>query len=89
MAMFKCNACIQEYEDYYPPDDTCLKCKRGTIRIIPEYQPSEKLANLLIGMKVKLDCGHHCTIGHNLANTLIIYSLGGGRIETKCHNCGY
>lgn len=89
MALFKCSTCKVVYEDYYPPVDTCIKCDSGTIRIIPEYQPSEKLSNLLTGMKVKLDCGHHCTIGHNLANTLIIYSLGGGRIETKCHNCGY
>jgi hypothetical protein len=50
---------------------------------------SEELAILIAGMKLKLDCGHHCTIGHNLSNTLIIISLGGGRIETKCHNCGY
>jgi hypothetical protein len=34
MALFECNTCNQEYEDYYPPDDTCIKCKKGTIRII-------------------------------------------------------
>lgn len=34
MAWFKCRECNEEYEDYYPPDDTCLKCKRGTIRIV-------------------------------------------------------
>lgn len=39
------------------------------------------------GCRIHLDCGHFCTIGHNLANTLIINSLGGGRIETWCHNC--
>lgn len=55
----------------------------------PVIQTTEDLSKLLSGLKIKLDCGHHCTIGHNLANTLIIYSLGGGRIETKCHNCGY
>jgi hypothetical protein len=49
---------------------------------------TEDLARLLAGIKLKLDCGHYCTIGHNLSNTLIIYSLGGGRIETKCHSCG-
>jgi hypothetical protein len=38
MALFRCNACNQEYEDYYPPDDTCLKCKRGTVRIINRYE---------------------------------------------------
>jgi DNA polymerase II large subunit len=34
MTMFRCNRCNQEYEDYYPPDDTCLKCKKGTVFII-------------------------------------------------------
>jgi Zn finger protein HypA/HybF involved in hydrogenase expression len=38
MAKFKCNACKQVYEDYYPPDDTCLKCKKGTVRIINELK---------------------------------------------------
>jgi len=55
----------------------------------PVFQTTEDLARLLTGVKLKLDCGHYCTIGHNLANTLIIYSLGSGRIETCCHNCGY
>lgn len=55
----------------------------------PVTQTTEDLTRLLTGLKVKLDCGYHCTIGHNLANTLIIYSIGGGLIETKCHNCGY
>jgi hypothetical protein len=39
--------------------------------------------------RLLLDCGHFCTIGHNFANTVIVYSLGGGRISTSCHNCGY
>jgi hypothetical protein len=34
MALFKCNSCNQQYEDYYPPDDTCIKCNKGTIHII-------------------------------------------------------
>jgi len=34
MALFKCNSCNQEYEDYYPPDDICTKCNKGHIRII-------------------------------------------------------
>lgn len=37
MALFKCNNCKLIYEDYYPPDDTCIKCKKGTVRIVPEY----------------------------------------------------
>ena len=34
MALFRCNSCNCVYEDYYPPDDTCIKCNKGTIRII-------------------------------------------------------
>jgi hypothetical protein len=51
MARFKCNVCNQEYEDYYPPDDTCIKCKKGTIRIIKRYKnsfPQRLLITLLI-----------------------------------------
>jgi hypothetical protein len=62
------------------------KYKNKPASVIRSIDDLSKLQN---GTKVKLDCGHHCTIGHNLANTLIIYSLGGGRIETCCHNCGY
>jgi hypothetical protein len=40
MALFKCNTCHQEYEDYYPPDDTCLKCKQGFIRIVVKLSTS-------------------------------------------------
>jgi hypothetical protein len=36
MARFKCSICKREYDDYYPPDDTCLKCKSGTVRIVTE-----------------------------------------------------
>ncbi len=89
MALFSCNKCKAVYEDYYPTDDTCCKCGSGTIWIIPEYKTTEDLARLITGMKLKLDCGHHCTIGHNFSNTLIIHSLGGGRIKTECHECGY
>ena len=45
------------------------------------------LASLISGYRVRLDCGHFCTVGHNLANTLVIVSIGGGRIQTYCHNC--
>jgi hypothetical protein len=34
MALFRCNSCCCVYEDYYPPDDLCLKCKLGTINIV-------------------------------------------------------
>ncbi|GFO56720.1 hypothetical protein GMSM_37270 [Geomonas sp. Red276] len=36
MALFRCNRCYPIYEDYYPTDDTCLKGKKGTVRIIQE-----------------------------------------------------
>ena len=47
---------------------------------------TEDLRVLLAGEKIKLDCGHCATIGHNFSNTVIIYSEGGGKIKTKCHN---
>ena len=34
LALFRCNSCCCVYEDYYPPDDTCLKCKSGIIKIV-------------------------------------------------------
>jgi hypothetical protein len=55
----------------------------------PVFLSSEDLAKLLAGVKLKLDCGHQCTIGHNFSNTLIIHSHGGGNITTECHECGY
>src|SRR5689334_13821686 len=36
MALFKCNTCKGVYEDYYPPDDTCMKCNKAAIRIITQ-----------------------------------------------------
>ena len=46
MALFRCGACHAVYEDHYPPDDSCLKCKRGLIRIVPDtsniIHPKEK-----------------------------------------------
>ena len=53
---------------------------------LPEYS-SEDLQFLISGIRLRLDCGHRCTVGHNLTNTLIIDSLGGGRLETCCHSC--
>jgi hypothetical protein len=34
MALFRCGSCHAVYEDYYPPDDTCIKCNKASIRII-------------------------------------------------------
>ena len=44
---------------------------------------------VLVGKQLRLDCGHRVTLGHNLANTLIVYSQGGGKLNTSCHECGY
>lgn len=38
MAVFRCKRCKQVYEDHYPPDDSCLKCKGGTVRIVVSRQ---------------------------------------------------
>jgi hypothetical protein len=46
---------------------------------------TEDLKLILVGEKIRLDCGHRATIGHNFSNTVIIYSDGGGKIHTKCH----
>ncbi len=50
---------------------------------------TEDLQFLISDHKLKLDCGHVATIGHNFANTVIIVSMGGGKIKTCCHECGY
>lgn len=42
MALFRCNRCKREYEDFYPVDDTCLKCKKGIIRIVEDIQRKEE-----------------------------------------------
>ena len=36
MAYFRCHRCNSIYEDYYPPDDTRIKCNRGLVRIIEQ-----------------------------------------------------
>jgi hypothetical protein len=41
----------------------------------------------LIGRKFKLDCGHHVTVGHNLANNITIYN--GKDLTIICSLCGY
>jgi len=42
MAYFRCHRCNSIYQDYYPPDDTCIKCNVGTITITtePDHQES-------------------------------------------------
>jgi len=34
MVLFRCQLCHAVYADYYPTDDTCIKCNKGHIRII-------------------------------------------------------
>ncbi len=41
MALFRCNRCREVYEDYYPPDDTCIKCGKGLIRIVAKREKEE------------------------------------------------
>lgn len=50
---------------------------------------SKDLQILLADTRIQLDCGHKATPGHNFANTIIIVSLGGGRLITRCSECGY
>ena len=54
-----------------------------------EELTTKDLQTLLVGAKIKLDCGHSATPGHNFSNTIIIVSEGGGRIKTLCSDCGY
>jgi len=64
--------------------------EKEALKIAPkEYLTTQDLKVLLVGNKIQLDCGHTATPGHNLSNTIIIYSEGGGIIKTFCHNCGY
>ena len=50
---------------------------------------TEDLKTLLTDTRIRLDCGHQATPGHNFANTIIIVSMGGGKIATSCGECGY
>ena len=83
MALFKCNSCNQEYEDYYPPDDTCIKCNKGTIHIIQFHKESTMTA---ITPVIKL---HTCyQYQGTYINALILnyqnnnYHLHGGTSDT-------
>lgn len=41
----------------------------------------------LRGRKFKLDCGHHVTFNHNLANDITIRN--GSELKIICSLCGY
>jgi hypothetical protein len=62
--------------------------KKGRI-VEKKIITTKDLESLLKGTTILLDCGHRATIGHNFSNTVIIESIGGGKIRTECHNCGY
>jgi len=55
-----------------------------------QYEPTSNLKyelQKLAGRKFKLDCGHHVTVGHNLANNITIYN--GKDLTIICSLCGY
>ena len=51
-------------------------------------EPEEflKFLAMLKGMKFKLHCGHHCTLGHCLGNDITIRMAGR---KVVCSQCGY
>ncbi len=54
-----------------------------------QYMPSAELKKFLVqlkGQKFKLDCGHHVTFGHHMANDITIRHLTG---QIVCSQCGY
>lgn len=55
-----------------------------------KYAPIDELKKhiaKLNGQKFRLDCGHHVTIGHNLANNIMIYN--GKKVDIICSCCSY
>jgi len=53
-----------------------------------KYQDSSVLKqwwSTMKGKKIKLDCGHHITIGHHLSNSIVIDPDG----EITCLLCRY
>ena len=54
------------------------------------YLPESELRKIfteLKGKKFKLDCGHHVTFNHNLANDITIRN--GKDLKIICSLCGY
>lgn len=54
------------------------------------YESTDVLKNLLgqlKGKKFRLDCGHHVTFNHNLANDITIRN--GKELTIICSLCGY
>ena len=55
-----------------------------------EYESVQSLKEAmqhLNGRKFRLDCGHHVTFNHNLANNIIIHN--GKDLTIICTECGY
>jgi hypothetical protein len=55
-----------------------------------QYKPSEELKKAvedLRGKKFRLDCGHHVTFNHHLANDITIRN--GKELTIICSLCGY
>jgi hypothetical protein len=53
----------------------------------PVERTIKELEEILLGLRIRLDCGHRCTVGHNFSNTLVVYSEEEGKIKTMCHDC--
>ena len=56
-----------------------------------QYQQPEMLRDILqrvlVGMKFRLDCGHHVTFGEILGNDVTIRN--GKKFRIICTQCGY
>ena len=55
-----------------------------------KYESTEvlrKAVEELRGRKFRLDCGHHVTFNHNLANNITV--LNGKNLTIICSECGY
>ena len=54
MALFRCGSCFVVYQDYYPPDDTCIHCKQGLIRIVTTNHQQMETTMHQINPNIKL-----------------------------------
>ena len=55
-----------------------------------KYRETDELREIFMqlkGRKYRLDCGHHVTCGHNLANDITIRN--GTEPQIICSLCGY
>ena len=58
-----------------------------------KYRNCDELKEIfkqLKGRKFKLDCGHHTTLLHNLANDIVVYhSSSAGSVRIECTLCSH